>query len=113
MSVLISDDILQSAQISEMELKREVAILLLRQEKLGLNKARELADMPMIEVQKELTKWGDRSGNQKQIVNLQNAIHSIVSHYKSVMILMNRRLAYTKHFLNDFNECTYLAPFDL
>jgi Uncharacterised protein family (UPF0175) len=58
MSVLISDDILQSAQISEMELKREVAILLFRQEKLGLNKARELADMPMAEFQQELTKWG-------------------------------------------------------
>jgi predicted HTH domain antitoxin len=56
MSVLISDDILQSAQISEMELKREVAILLFRQEKLGLNKARELAEMPMAEFQQELAK---------------------------------------------------------
>jgi predicted HTH domain antitoxin len=58
MSVLISDDILQSAQISEVELKREVAILLFRQEKLGLNKARELAEMPMAEFQQELTKRG-------------------------------------------------------
>jgi predicted HTH domain antitoxin len=58
MSVLISDDILQSAQISEMELKRDVAILLLRQEKLSLNKARELADMPMAEFQQELIKRG-------------------------------------------------------
>lgn len=58
MSVLISDDILQSAQISELELKREVAILLFGQRKLELNKARELADMPMTEFQKELGKRG-------------------------------------------------------
>ena len=58
MRVLISDDILQSAQISEVELERDVAILLFRQEKLGLNKARELADMPMAEFQMELEKRG-------------------------------------------------------
>jgi predicted HTH domain antitoxin len=58
MSVLISDDILQSAQISEVELKQEVAILLFRKEKLGLNKARELAEMPMAEFQQELAKRG-------------------------------------------------------
>jgi predicted HTH domain antitoxin len=58
MSVLIFDDILQSAQISEVELKREVAILLFRQKKLGLNKARELAEMSMAEFQQELIKRG-------------------------------------------------------
>jgi predicted HTH domain antitoxin len=58
MSVLISDDILQSAQISEKELKREVAILLFRQQKLDLDKARELAEMPMAEFQQELANRG-------------------------------------------------------
>jgi predicted HTH domain antitoxin len=58
MSVLISDDILQSAQISERELKQEVAILLFRQQKLDLDKARELAEMPMAEFQQELANRG-------------------------------------------------------
>lgn len=44
MSVLISDDILQAAQISETELKREIAILLFQKNKIGLTQAQELAN---------------------------------------------------------------------
>ncbi len=58
MSVLISDEILQAAQISEQELQREVAILLYQQRKLGVGKARELAGMPLIEFQHELSRRG-------------------------------------------------------
>ncbi len=58
MSVVISDDILQAAQISEAELKREIAILLFQQKKLGLNKARELAGTSLVEFQRELASRG-------------------------------------------------------
>ena len=75
MSVLISDDILQAAQISEIELKREIAILLFQQKKLGLSKARELAEMPLIEFQRELAGRGiivydDAAGFQAEVENL-------------------------------------------
>jgi predicted HTH domain antitoxin len=58
MSVLISDDVLQAAQISETELNREIAILLFQQKKLGLSKARELSGVPLIEFQRELASRG-------------------------------------------------------
>ncbi len=58
MSVLISDEILQAAQISEQELQREIAILLYQQGKLGIGKARELAGMPLIAFQQELSRRG-------------------------------------------------------
>ncbi|NDJ17690.1 UPF0175 family protein [Myxacorys almedinensis] len=58
MSVLISDDILQAAHITEAELKHEIAILLFQQKKLGLSKARELAGIPLIEFQRELANRG-------------------------------------------------------
>ncbi len=54
MSVLVSDEILQAANMSDADLKRELAILLYQQKKLGLSKARELAEMPLIEFQREL-----------------------------------------------------------
>lgn len=58
MSVLISDEILQAAQMTDGELKRELAVLLFQQKKLGLSKARELAEMPLIEFQRELANRG-------------------------------------------------------
>lgn len=58
MSVLISDEILQAAQISGQELQREIAVLLYQQGKLGLGKARELAGMPLIAFQQELSQRG-------------------------------------------------------
>ncbi|MGG6266970.1 UPF0175 family protein [Leptolyngbya sp. AN03gr2] len=75
MSVIISDDILQAAQISESELKREIAILLFQQKKLNLGKARELAGLPLIEFQRELadrgiTIYDDVAGFQTEVENL-------------------------------------------
>lgn len=75
MSVFISDDILQAAQISEQELKREIAILLFYQKKLNLRKARELADIPLIEFQQELANRGiaiydDVASFQAEVENL-------------------------------------------
>lgn len=58
MSVLISDDILQAAQISETELKQEIAILLFQKSKLGLTQAQELAETPMVDFQRELVNRG-------------------------------------------------------
>jgi len=58
MSVLISDEILRAAQISETELKQEIAILLFQKKKLGLSQAQELAETPMIEFQQELINRG-------------------------------------------------------
>lgn len=58
MSVLISDDILQAAKISETELKQEIAILLFQKNKLGLTQAQELAEIPMVEFQQELANRG-------------------------------------------------------
>ena len=56
MSVLISDEVLQAAQMSEAELKTELAILLYQQKKLGISKAKEFADLSLIEFQQELTR---------------------------------------------------------
>ena len=77
MSVLISDEILQAAQISETELKREIAILLFQQKKLGLSKARELAEMPLVKFQRELAMRGiivhdDVAGFQAEVANLKD-----------------------------------------
>jgi predicted HTH domain antitoxin len=58
MSILISDDILQSTQISETELKREIAIFLFQKNKLGLTQAQELAEIPMVDFQQELANRG-------------------------------------------------------
>lgn len=58
MSLLISDDILQAAQISETELKQEIAILLFQKNKLGLAQAQELAETPMVDFQQELANRG-------------------------------------------------------
>ncbi|MBW4523994.1 MAG: UPF0175 family protein [Phormidium tanganyikae FI6-MK23] len=75
MSVVISDDILKAAQISELELKREIAILLFQQKKLNLSKAREMAGLPLVEFQQELANRGiviydDVTGFQAEVENL-------------------------------------------
>ncbi|MGK7875679.1 MAG: UPF0175 family protein [Xenococcaceae cyanobacterium] len=56
MSVVIPDDILQAAKMSEAELKREIAIMLYQQKKISIGKARHLAQMHLIEFQKELSR---------------------------------------------------------
>ncbi len=48
MSVTIPDEILEAAQITESELKQEIAMLLFQQQKLSLVQASQLAGMPRI-----------------------------------------------------------------
>jgi predicted HTH domain antitoxin len=56
MSVLVSDELLQAANMSDAELKTELAILLYQQKKLGLSKAREFAGVALVEFQQELAR---------------------------------------------------------
>jgi predicted HTH domain antitoxin len=58
MSVLIPDDILQSAEMSEAELKLELAILLFQQEKISIGKARRFAEMSLLDFQREIAQRG-------------------------------------------------------
>lgn len=51
MAVTISDDVLAAAHISELELKREVAVTLFQQERLTLAQASRLAEMNQLEFQ--------------------------------------------------------------
>ncbi|MGL4498194.1 MAG: UPF0175 family protein, partial [Planktothrix sp.] len=54
MSVTIPDEILEAAQITEAELKQEIAMLLFQQQKLSLVQASQLAGMPRIGFEKLL-----------------------------------------------------------
>ncbi|GET44673.1 UPF0175 family protein [Microseira wollei] len=58
MIVVIGDDILTAAKMSEAELKLEIAILLYQKSKIGTGTARRLAGMNLIEFQKELASRG-------------------------------------------------------
>ncbi|MCT7986344.1 UPF0175 family protein [Laspinema sp. A4] len=58
MSVIIHDDILTAAKMSESELKLEIAILLFKEKKLSTGKARQLAGMNLLEFRGELAKRG-------------------------------------------------------
>lgn len=58
MNLVIPDDILQAAGMSEAELKLELAILLFQKYKISIGKARHLAGMHLIEFQRELAKRG-------------------------------------------------------
>ena len=49
MSVLITDDFLQTAHISEADLKLEIAIMLFQQEKITLGTASQFAGMNQLE----------------------------------------------------------------
>lgn len=54
MSLVISDDILRAANISAIELRREIALLLFQQDKLTLGQASEFAGMSQLEFQRLL-----------------------------------------------------------
>jgi predicted HTH domain antitoxin len=56
MSVLVSDELLQAANMSDAELKTELAVLLYQLKKLGLSKAREFAGVSLVEFQQELAR---------------------------------------------------------
>lgn len=58
MNILIPDDILQAAKMTEAELKLEIAILLYKQEKISSGKARAWTGLTVIEFQRELAKRG-------------------------------------------------------
>lgn len=54
MSLVISDEFLKASQMSESELKIEVAIMLFQQKRLSLGKASELAQMNRFQFEKIL-----------------------------------------------------------
>lgn len=54
MSLIISDEFLQTAHISEADLKLEIAILLFQQEKITLGTASQFAGMNQLEFQRTL-----------------------------------------------------------
>ncbi|MDJ1181186.1 UPF0175 family protein [Roseofilum sp. BLCC_M91] len=58
MAVLIPDDILKAAEMSEAQLKLEIAILLFQQDRISIGKARHLAGMHLLEFQKEIASRG-------------------------------------------------------
>jgi predicted HTH domain antitoxin len=58
MSVLIPEDILRSAKMTENELKLEIAIMLYKQEKISSGKVRSWTGLTVIEFQHELAKRG-------------------------------------------------------
>ena len=58
MSVTISDEFLQAAQISETELRQELAILLFERERLTLAQAARLAEMNQLRFQHLLASRG-------------------------------------------------------
>lgn len=58
MSVVIPDDILKSAEMSEAELKLELAILLFEKDKISIGKARRLAEMNLLDFQREIAQRG-------------------------------------------------------
>ena len=58
MSVVIPDDILQAAKMTEAELKLEIAIMLYKQEKISSGKARAWTGLTVIEFQRELANHG-------------------------------------------------------
>ena len=58
MSVVIPDDILQAAKMTEDELRLEVAILLYKQDKISSGKARAWTGLTVIHFQRELARRG-------------------------------------------------------
>lgn len=58
MSVVIPDDILQAAKMTEDELRLEVAILLYKQDKISSGKARAWTGLTAIGFQRELARRG-------------------------------------------------------
>lgn len=58
MSIIIPDDIVQSARISESELKVEIAVLLFDKYSISIGKARHFAGMNLLEFQREISSRG-------------------------------------------------------
>ncbi|NJK28646.1 MAG: UPF0175 family protein [Acaryochloridaceae cyanobacterium CSU_3_4] len=58
MSVVIPDDILQATQMTEDELKLEIAIMLYKQQKISSGKVRTWTGLTVLQFQKQLAKRG-------------------------------------------------------
>jgi hypothetical protein len=54
MSLIISEEIVKASGLSEQELTLELIILLFQQQKIGIGKAANLAQLPLIKFQHEL-----------------------------------------------------------
>ncbi len=78
MSIVIPDDLLKAAKMTEAELKLEVAALLYQQQKISSGKARRFAGLSLLEFQREIAKRGlhvnyDREDFQADIETLHQA----------------------------------------
>ncbi|NEO55199.1 MAG: UPF0175 family protein [Okeania sp. SIO3B5] len=58
MSVVIPDDVLLSARMSEAQLKLEIAIMLFQQDRISIGRARRLAGINLLEFQREISERG-------------------------------------------------------
>ena len=58
MSVVIPDDVLVSARMSEAQLKLEIAIMLFQQDRISIGRARRLAGINLLEFQREISERG-------------------------------------------------------
>ncbi|MEM1173019.1 MAG: UPF0175 family protein [Cyanobacteria bacterium P01_H01_bin.35] len=58
MSVVIPDDVLISAGMSEAQLKLEIAIMLFQQDRISIGKARRLAGINLLDFQREIAERG-------------------------------------------------------
>lgn len=58
MLMTLPDDLLQSTQLTEAELKAEIAVALFQRERLTLGQAAVLADLPQLEFQRLLAARG-------------------------------------------------------
>ena len=58
MSVVIPDDVLRAARMSEAQLKLEIAIMLFQKDKISIGKARRLAGINLLEFQREIAERG-------------------------------------------------------
>ena len=54
MSILISDEILRSTQMTEAELRQEIAVMLFQQERFTLGQASRFAEMSQLQFQRLL-----------------------------------------------------------
>jgi predicted HTH domain antitoxin len=63
MNLVIPDDILRTAKLTEADLRLEIAILLFQQKKIGTGKARQLAGLNLIEFRRELAKRDNPTGS--------------------------------------------------
>lgn len=78
MSILISDEILQAAHITEAELRQEIAVMLFQQERFTLGQASRFAEMSQLQFQRLL---GSRQiALHYDLAELQEDVKSLQEH---------------------------------